>query len=183
MISLKKLLPALVISGLVAVGCGTTKQQPTTTTETTPTTQERVDKKANELADLKGATVESVTLEDGTIALKVTFDSGILFGFNKTDLGDEAKDSLKELVDEIEDMEDARIRVYGHTDIVGSAEVNQRVSTERAKKVAAFLVDKGIEASRIEAEGLSFNHPVADNSTEAGRAKNRRVEIYVIPAQ
>ena len=60
--SLKKLLPALVISGLVAVGCGTTKQQPTTTTETTPTTQERVDKKANELADLKGATVESVTL-------------------------------------------------------------------------------------------------------------------------
>lgn len=182
MTSLKKLLPALVISGLVAVGCGTTKQQPTTT-KTTPTTQERVDKKANELADLKGATVESVTLEDGAIALKVTFDSGILFGFNKTDLGDEAKDSLKELVDEIEDMEDARIRVYGHTDIVGSAEVNQRVSTERAKKVAAFLVDKGIDANRITAEGLSFNHPVADNSTEAGRAKNRRVEIYVIPAQ
>ena len=86
-------------------------------------------------------------------------------------------------MDEIEDMEDARIRVYGHTDIVGGAEVNQRVSTERAKKVAAFLVDKGIDASRIEAEGLSFNHPVADNSTEAGRAKNRRVEIYVIPAQ
>ena len=182
MTSLKKLLPALVISGLVAVGCGTTKQQPTTT-ETTPTTRERVDKKANELADLKGATVESVTLEDGAIALKVTFDSGILFGFNKTDLGDEAKDSLKELVDEIEDMEDARIRVYGHTDIVGSAEVNQRVSTERAKKVAAFLVDNGIDANRITAEGLSFNHPVADNSTEAGRAKNRRVEIYVIPAQ
>jgi outer membrane protein OmpA-like peptidoglycan-associated protein len=80
-------------------------------------------------------------------------------------------------------MPDAHIRVYGHTDIVGSSEVNQKVSEERARKVAAFLMENGISASRIEAEGKSFNNPVADNSTEEGRAKNRRVEIFVIPAQ
>lgn len=180
MICLKKLLPALFLCSLVVVGCGTVKKQPA---KTAPTTQERVEKKANDLADLKGAAVESVSLDGGTIALKVTFDSGILFGFNKTDLGEEAKSSLEALLAEIKDMPDAHIRVYGHTDIVGSAEVNQKVSEERARKVAAFLVDNGISASRIEAEGMSFNNPVADNSTEEGRAKNRRVEIFVIPAQ
>ena len=173
--SLKKLLPFLVLCSFLAVSCGVSKKQ--------PTTQQQIEKKALDLANLKGATVESVTLEDGTIALKVTFDSGILFGFNKTDLSDEAQESLKELVENLEDFPGARFRVYGHTDIVGSAEVNQKVSADRAKSVAAFLEKEGIAQDHIVAEGLSFNYPVADNSTEAGRAKNHRVEIYVIPAQ
>ena len=180
MTSIKKLIPFLAVCCFLAVSCGVVKKQPTSKE---PSTQERVEKKALALADLKGATVESVSLEDGAAALKVTFDSGILFGFNKSVLGDEAKASLDRLVEGIADMPDSKIRVFGHTDIVGSADANQAVSTKRAKEVARYLEEKGIDASRIEAEGLSFTQPVADNSTEAGRAKNRRVEVFVIPAQ
>ena len=175
MTKLNKLFPCIVLCSILAVSCGVFKQQ--------PTTQQRIDKKALDLANLKGAAVESVTLKDGAVALKVTFDSGILFGFNQSDLSEEAKQSLSHLVKGIADRPDSKIRVYGHTDIVGSAEANQAVSTKRAKEVARYLEEKGIDASRIEATGMSFNQPVADNSTEAGRAKNRRVEIFVIPAQ
>lgn len=175
MTNLKKLFSCIVLCSLLAVSCGIFKQQ--------PTAQQQVDKKALDLANLKGATVESVTLKDGAVALKVTFDSGILFGFNKADLSEEAKQSLSRLVTSIADMPDSKVRVFGHTDIVGSAEANQAVSAKRAKEVAKYLETKGIAASRITAEGKSFTQPVADNSTEAGRAKNRRVEIYVIPAQ
>ena len=178
MTCLKKLTPFLVLCSFFAVSCGVVKPQ-----QTQSSTQEKLDKKAADLADLKGATVASVSLEDGAKALKITFDSGILFGFNKSELGSEAKASLDRLVKGIADMPDSKIRVCGHTDIVGSAEANQAVSAKRAKEVANYLVEKGIAANRITAEGLSFTQPVADNSTEAGRAKNRRVEVFVIPAQ
>ena len=77
------------------------------------------------------------------------------------------------------DMPDTDITVLGHTDNVGTAEANQKVSDNRAKAVSNYLQGKGIAASRIIAEGHSFNDPVADNSTAEGRAQNRRVEIYI----
>lgn len=172
MTCMKKLLPFLVLCCLLTVSCGTTRN-----------TQRKLEKKALELASLKGAIVETVTMETGVIALKVTFENGLLFDFNKTDLSEDAKASLKDLVKGIEDMPDANIRVYGHTDNIGSDEANQAVSSERAKTVAAFLEKEGISGDHIVTEGLSSKYPAADNSTEAGRAKNRRVEIYVIPAQ
>ena len=170
---MKKILLFL-MCGLLLSGCAALKQK---------SNEAKINKKATALADLKGATVEPVTESDGSSALKVTFDSGILFEFNESELGDEAKKSLDRLVKSISDMPDSRIRVYGHTDIVGSSEVNQALSTKRAKEVADYLEEKGIAASRITAEGLSFTKPIADNSTEEGRARNRRVEIYVIPAK
>ena len=180
---MKKLLLFL-MCGLLLSGCAALKQKKAPAPENTKIAVEnQISKKADALSDLNGATVEPVTESDGSVALKVTFDSGILFEFNQTKLGQEAKASIDRLVEGIADMPDSRIRVQGHTDIVGSAEVNQAKSTERAKEVAKYLEEKGIDPSRITAEGLSFNVPVADNSTEEGRAKNRRVEIYVIPAQ
>lgn len=142
----------------------------------------KVNRKANSMTSLKGATVESTTEADGSAALKVTFESGILFDTNDAELSDEAKRQLNQLVKEISDMPNSKIRVRGHTDITGTAEVNEALSTRRARAVADYLVSKGIESKRITSEGLSFKYPIADNSTEAGRAKNRRVEIYVIPA-
>ena len=168
---MKKLLP-LLLCALFLASCGSSSK----------TVQETIDKKAEDLASLKGAKVESVTEADGTIALKVTFDSGILFGFNKSELEKEAKDQLERLIEGIEDMEDSRIRVCGHTDFVGNEAVNQAISTQRAQSVADYLIENGIDADRITVKGMSFHQPVADNSTEEGRAKNRRVEIYVIPA-
>lgn len=139
----------------------------------------QMDKKAKQLAELENAQVETVTDVNGLPGIKVTFDSGILFDFNKSTLQANAKKQLDKFAAEMADMPDTDITVLGHTDNVGSAEANQKVSDNRAKAVSSYLQNKGIAASRIIAEGHSFNDPVADNSTAEGRAQNRRVEIYI----
>ena len=138
-----------------------------------------MDKKAKELAELENAQVETTTDVNGLKAIKVTFDNGILFDFNKSSLKAEAKKELDKFTADMADMPLANINVYGHTDNVGSEAANQKVSNQRADAVASYLQKKGIAKDRITSEGLSFNFPVADNDTEAGRAQNRRVEIYI----
>ena len=133
----------------------------------------KMDKKAEELAALENAQVETVEDVNGLKAIKVTFDSGILFDFA------DAKKNLDKFAAEMADLPDTDITVLGHTDNVGSAEANQKVSDNRANAVSNYLQGKGIAKSRIVAEGHSFNDPVADNSTAEGRAQNRRVEIYI----
>lgn len=140
---------------------------------------DRMDKKAEELATLEGATVETVTDVNNLTAVKVTFDNGILFDFNKSNLSEAAKKSLKEFAESMADMPDTDITIWGHTDNVGSAEANESVSLKRANAVKAFLAENGIAAERMQAEGLSYNMPIASNDTEAGRAQNRRVEVYI----
>ena len=139
----------------------------------------KMDKKAEELAALENAQVETVEDVNGLKAIKVTFDSGILFDFNKATLKADAKKNLDKFAAEMSDMPDTDITVLGHTDNVGTAEANQKVSDNRANAVSNYLQGKGIAKERIIAEGHSFNDPVADNSTAEGRAQNRRVEIYI----
>ena len=140
----------------------------------------KMDQKAAELAaQLNEAQVETVEDVNGLEAIKVTFDSGILFDFNKSNLKPEAKKQLDEFAVRMADMQETDITVLGHTDNVGSAEANQKVSDQRALAVSNYLQKKGIAASRIIAEGHSYNDPVADNATAEGRAQNRRVEIYI----
>ena len=139
----------------------------------------KMDQKAEELAALENAQVETVEDVNGLKAIKVTFDSGILFDFNKATLKADAKRNLDKFAAEMADLPDTDITVLGHTDNVGSAEANQKVSDNRANAVSSYLQGKGIAKSRIVAEGHSYNDPVADNSTAEGRAQNRRVEIYI----
>ena len=139
----------------------------------------KMDKKAEELAALENAQVETVEDVNGLKAIKVTFDSGILFDFNKATLKADAKRNLDKFAAEMSDMPDTDITVLGHTDNVGSAEANQKVSDARANAVAQYLQTQGIAKERLTAEGHSFNDPVADNSTAEGRAKNRRVELFI----
>lgn len=138
-----------------------------------------MDKKAEELAALEAAQVETVEDANGLKAIKVTFDSGILFATNKSNLSAEAKSNLKKFADEMKDLSDTDITIYGHTDNTGSAEVNERLSLQRANAVSAELQAYGIDKSRIVAEGKSYTMPVADNSTAEGRAQNRRVEVFI----
>ena len=138
-----------------------------------------MDKKAAELAALENAQVETVTDVNGLKAIKVTFDSGILFDFNKSTLKPEAKASLDKFAAEMTDMSDTNINVYGHTDNIGTEAANKKVSAQRANAVAKYLTQKGIAKEHIVAEGLSYDFPVADNATDEGRAQNRRVEIYI----
>ncbi len=139
----------------------------------------KMDKKAEELAALENAQIEKITDKNGLEGIKVTFNSGILFPLNGTSLSDASKKELKEFAQKMSDLPDTDITIYGHTDNTGSAEVNDRISRQRAEAVQAYLTSCGIASSRLTSQGLSFTDPVADNATAEGRAQNRRVEIYI----
>lgn len=139
----------------------------------------RMDKQKKELEQIQEAKVESVTDANNLQALKVTFDNGILFPTNKSELSPASREALTKFATSLKNSPDTDITIYGHTDNTGSRAVNERLSRERAEAVANFLVGQGISRSRITTEGLAYDQPVADNSTAAGRAQNRRVEVYI----
>ena len=129
------------------------------------------------------ALVEKVEDANGLEAIKVTFNSGILFDTNKSDLKQASKNELSQFATKMSDLQDTDITIYGHTDNTGSDAVNERLSKERAQSVATYLKNCGIASSRMTTEGKSYSMPVADNSTKEGRAQNRRVEIYITANQ
>lgn len=139
----------------------------------------KMDKKAEELAALENAKVETITDANGLTAIKVTFDSGILFATGKSDLSNVSKSQLLNFVNQMRDLPDTDFAIYGHTDNTGSAAVNERLSVDRAMSVANYLQSCGIAASRMSVDGLSYTQPVASNDTAEGRAQNRRVEVYI----
>lgn len=139
----------------------------------------KMDKKAEELAALEGADVEVVTDANDLSAIKVTFDSGILFKTNSSALNEDSKAALSKFAKQMSDMPDTDLTILGHTDNTGSAAVNEKLSLERAQSVASYLQTCKMSGDRMTVEGRSFNDPVADNSTVEGRAQNRRVEVYI----
>ena len=139
----------------------------------------KMDKKAEELEQLENAQIEKVEDQNGLEAIKVTFNSGILFDTNKSDLKQASKNELSQFAAKMHDMQDTDITIYGHTDNTGSDAVNERLSNERAQSVANYLKNCGIATSRMTTEGKSYSMPVASNETKEGRAQNRRVEIYI----
>lgn len=104
----------------------------------------------------------------------------ILFTTGKATLRAESYSELNKLVRLLLENADVRIEVSGHTDNVGSASLNKRLSRSRAQSVKSYLESQGVDAGRIEFEGYGFDRPIAPNETEEGRAANRRVEIEVI---
>ena len=139
----------------------------------------KMDKQKAELEKINGAKVETVTDANNLQAIKVTFDSGILFATNKSDLNAASKSSLLKFAASLKETPETDVTIYGHTDNTGSRDVNVRLSRDRAESVAAFLVSNGIRKDRLTTEGKAFDEPVADNSTAEGRAQNRRVEVYI----
>ena len=111
---------------------------------------------------------------------KVTFAADALFDFDKAVLKPEGKAKLTELAAKLKDVNLEAVVATGHTDSIGKAEYNQKLSVRRAESVKAFLVSSGIAADRVYTSGKGATQPVADNKTAAGRAKNRRVEIEVV---
>ena len=90
--------------------------------------------------------------------------------------------SLDRTAQLLSDRPELSARIEGHTDSSGSAEINQRLSRQRAEAVMQALIERGIDAGRLTAEGFGPDRPVADNATERGRRENRRVEIYLVGA-
>ena len=144
----------------------------------------RMDKAAEAAAEVKNATVETVTDANNLTAVKVTFDSGVLFATNKYNLNDEAKKNLTQFAQVLKEYNDADVAIFGHTDSTGSDAINDPLSLNRANSVAEYLKSLGVSASQIKnVEGFGSKEPVADNSTAAGRAQNRRVEVYMYASE
>jgi len=110
---------------------------------------------------------------------------GINFDFDKSAVKPEFEPVLDEAVQILQDNPDRTVLIEGHTDSIGSESYNQSLSEERAAAVRAYLVDKGVEADRLEAVGRGENDPVAPNTNDdgtdnsEGRAMNRRAELIV----
>ncbi len=139
----------------------------------------KMDKQAEELARISGAQVDTCTDVNGFEAIRVTFDSGILFAFNSSKLGNDAKASLDKFATSLINNPQTDVQIYGHTDNVGTRAANEKVSNARATEVKNYLTNAGVPVGRMTSRGLAYDYPVASNDTEAGRAQNRRVEIYI----
>ena len=140
-------------------------------------------KKAALEAELaNAANVETVTDSQGLTAIKVTFNADMTFKTGKAELSASAQQAIKQFAAQMttNDMINTAIQIKGHTDNTGSAAVNEKLSLQRAQSVGNVLKANNVIASRITEAGLSYNEPVADNSTAAGRKENRRVEVFVL---
>ena len=134
-----------------------------------------MDKQAAELRkDLKGAKVERVG--EG---IKITFDSGLLFGFDQASLTSTSQGNLQNLAETLKKYEDTNILIEGHTDSKGTDEYNQTLSEQRANSVSSYLTGLGVSTGRISDVGYGESMPIATNDTEAGRSSNRRVEVAI----
>jgi outer membrane protein OmpA-like peptidoglycan-associated protein len=108
---------------------------------------------------------------DGHIALYINFDTG------KSVIKAESKSIIEQIVQMLKSNPDLKLSVEGHTDNVGSPASNKALSEERAKSVVSAIVSQGVAAERLKSSGYGQDKPIGDNTTEEGRARNRRVEL------
>lgn len=108
---------------------------------------------------------------EGRISLYINFET------NKSVIKPESEEIINQVADMLKSNTTLKVNVEGHTDNVGTAANNKILSEKRAKVVVAALIIKGIDKSRLSSKGWGMEKPVADNATDEGKAKNRRVEI------
>lgn len=134
----------------------------------------KMDKQAEEIEKIPGAEVKRVG--EG---INVTFDSGVLFGYDQSFLTGDAQTKIRELSGILNKYPDTYILIEGHTDSKGSASYNQSLSEKRAESVAQYLANQQITGKRIRTTWYGESQPKFSNETEANRAKNRRVEFAI----
>ncbi|MCB0274757.1 MAG: OmpA family protein [Calditrichaeota bacterium] len=135
----------------------------------------QMDKQAEEIReDIDGARIERVG--EG---IKITFDSGIMFDVNKSDLKGEAETNLAKLATILNKYPDTEILLEGHTDNTGAEDYNMALSERRAQHVADYLRAQSVGSGRLIIKGYGEVQPVADNESAEGRQLNRRVEVAI----
>jgi len=135
-----------------------------------------MDKQAAEMQrDLEGAEVQRIG--EG---IKITFDSGILFDIDKSDLRPVSQTNLAELAKILNKYPDTNILIEGHTDDTGSDDHNMNLSKDRAQSVAFYMATLEVKSARFSTAGYGETQPIVMNDTPEGRQKNRRVDIAVI---
>lgn len=121
--------------------------------------------------------IDVVEMPDGS--LKVNIPSGVSFDSGKAMLKPALTPVLDSVAHVLSTHPELRLKSVGHTDSQGSAAMNQTLSEQRARAVTTYLSRHGVAPSRMSIEGRAANDPIGDNATEAGRAANRRVEVYL----
>lgn len=134
-----------------------------------------MDKQERELRQIEGVNVTRTAPDE----LKVTVRNEVLFDFNSAGLRTASRESLREMADVFQKYPNTTISVQGHTDSIGSAAYNKRLSNRRANSVASYLENLGVRSSRVETIGYGESQPRTTNSTAEGRQLNRRVEIKI----
>jgi len=135
----------------------------------------QMDQQAKELKlDIPGAIVERVG--EG---IQVTFASGLLYDFDSDAIRPEAATNLQNLASSLKKYPNTTLLVVGHTDALGSTAYNQDLSTRRATSASTYLTTQGVATSRVNTSGRGELESLASNETEAGRQKNRRIEVAI----
>jgi len=134
----------------------------------------QMDKQAEEISQIPGAEVKRVG--EG---INVTFETGVLFGYDRDDLTDDARKKLGDLAGILNKYPDTYVLVEGHTDASGTNDYNMDLSRRRASTVATYLKTENIKSQRIITKWYGEEQPKYGNDTEADRAKNRRVEFAI----
>ena len=139
----------------------------------------KMDKQAQEIEEeVPGAKVERV--DNGIV---VTFDegSGVYFATNKFNINAPSQETLDKLIGVFNQYPDTNILVVGHTDSTGVDSYNMTLSKNRAYSVSNYLKNNGVNSSRLTTNWFGETQPIHDNSTLEGRAKNRRVNVAILP--
>ena len=140
------------------------------------------DRQEKELRNkLKGTGVDVKRTGEGEI--KLTAPDNITFDINSYVIKPQFRNTLDSVATVLKTYPDSTIVVSGHTDTTGNDAINNPLSVNRASSVESYLESQGISSSRITSRGYGSKQPIASNSTEAGRAQNRRVEIAIIANQ
>lgn len=135
----------------------------------------RMDGQAEKLArELEGAQVSRVG--EG---IAITFDSGILFPFDSSELSSDAKSNLRKLADSLQAEAQTDVMIVGHTDADGSDAYNRDLSERRGRAAENYLASIGVAPSRLRSSGRGEAEPIASNDTDDGRRQNRRVELAI----
>lgn len=129
--------------------------------------------------ELRGELGDDVIIRRQGNEIVLIMPQDILFAFDSADLRSDLRRDLQTVGASLQRYPDTRVIVTGHTDNVGAASYNQRLSERRAESVAAVLRGSGVAPGRIVTRGAGQTSPIASNQTDAGRAQNRRVEIVI----
>lgn len=141
----------------------------------------RMDQQIREIREATAGSGVDVTETDNGSAILVNLPDGVTFDVGSASLKPQFRTTLDQLAASMVQYPNSLIDVYGHTDSTGSDAFNQTLSENRARTVAGYLSSQGVAATRIRSQGFGETMPVADNATDDGRRKNRRVEIKIVP--